>query len=176
MRGAVVLLAHPSRTGLTSGEGDGGNTAWNASVRSRLYLSRPNPDGDEQPDDNQRALTRKKANYAGRGDAVDLIWRDGYFKVENSATGVFGTIERHGAQAVFLDAMAKLAAQGVAVSASPSANNFAPTQIIRAGMHGRLRKADLRAAMQALFTAGKIRTETYGRPSAQRSKLVAVTP
>jgi len=67
MRGAVLLLAHPSRAGLANSEGDSGSTAWNASVRSRLYLSRPKADADEQPDDDHRILTRKKANYAGRG-------------------------------------------------------------------------------------------------------------
>jgi len=41
MRGAVLLLAHPSRSGLATGEGDGGNTAWNNSVRSRLFCRGP---------------------------------------------------------------------------------------------------------------------------------------
>ena len=36
---AVVLLAHPSLTGM-AGSGTSGNTAWNNSVRSRLYLRR----------------------------------------------------------------------------------------------------------------------------------------
>ena len=36
---AVILLAHPSAAGLTSGTGTGGSTAWHNSVRSRSYLS-----------------------------------------------------------------------------------------------------------------------------------------
>ena len=37
---AVILLSHPSLSGLNSGSGTSGSTAWNNSVRSRLYLER----------------------------------------------------------------------------------------------------------------------------------------
>jgi hypothetical protein len=37
---AVLLLSHPSVAGIASGGGSSGSTAWNNSVRSRLYLSR----------------------------------------------------------------------------------------------------------------------------------------
>ena len=37
---AVMLLGHPSLTGLNSGSGTSGSTAWHNSVRSRLYMSR----------------------------------------------------------------------------------------------------------------------------------------
>ena len=36
--GAVVLTAHPSMSGLSSGSGSSGSTAWNNAVRSRLRL------------------------------------------------------------------------------------------------------------------------------------------
>ena len=36
----VLLTSHPSLTGLSSGSGLSGSTAWNASVRSRLYFKR----------------------------------------------------------------------------------------------------------------------------------------
>ena len=64
---AVVLLAHPSLTGMANGSGLSGNTAWNNSVRSRLYLKRvKEADGYEtQPD--ARVLESMKANYAGTG-------------------------------------------------------------------------------------------------------------
>jgi len=37
---AVLLLAHPSLSGLNSGSGTSGSTGWNNSVRSRLYFER----------------------------------------------------------------------------------------------------------------------------------------
>ncbi len=39
IRGAVVVCAHPSRAGITSGEGDGGSTGWHNAFRSRGYLN-----------------------------------------------------------------------------------------------------------------------------------------
>jgi RecA-family ATPase len=53
---AVLLLSHPSLSGLNSGTGTSGSTAWNNSVRSRLYLEIPN----ESPD--ARVLKVVKAN------------------------------------------------------------------------------------------------------------------
>src|SRR5712664_3769784 len=41
---AVLLLSHPSLTGMSSGTGTSGSTAWNNSVRSRLYLEVTSPE------------------------------------------------------------------------------------------------------------------------------------
>ena len=52
---AMILLSHPSLVGISSGSGLSGSTAWNNSVRSRLYLkterkSDRTPDDDESED------------------------------------------------------------------------------------------------------------------------------
>ena len=75
--GAVVLTAHPSLSGLSSGSGMSGSTAWNNAVRSRLYLHRP--DGEIAADESERILTRKKSNYARAGESLALNWCDGVF-------------------------------------------------------------------------------------------------
>jgi len=82
---AVVLCAHPSVAGLTSGRGDGGSTGWNNTVRSRLYLHRP----DDEPDD-VRVLTRKKSNYAASGVEIKLRRSGGVFVPDDNAapTGI----------------------------------------------------------------------------------------
>jgi len=69
----IVLLAHPSLSGLASGSGLSGSTAWENSVRSRAYLHR----GDD--DSNIRTLSRMKSNYSGIGSENDikLIWDKG---------------------------------------------------------------------------------------------------
>lgn len=66
----IVALAHPSRSGVTSGTGESGSTAWEGSFRSRLYLS-----GEEN---GIRTLTKKKANYSTTGEAFHLSWQHGY--------------------------------------------------------------------------------------------------
>ena len=80
----VILLAHPSLSGLASGSGMSGSTAWENSVRSRSYLSR------EQYNDDVRVLSRKKSNYSETGDEsnVMLIWESGVLQVPTSQSAV----------------------------------------------------------------------------------------
>jgi RecA-family ATPase len=59
--GAVLALSHPSLAGMSSGSGSSGSTAWSNSVRSRIYLTKPD-DPDADPD--LRVLSLKKSNYA----------------------------------------------------------------------------------------------------------------
>ena len=85
--GTVLLCAHPSLSGMTSGTGAGGSTAWNNTVRSRLYLTRPKADGDDEIDPDLRVLTRKKANYARAGMSITLRWTDGLLVPVERSTG-----------------------------------------------------------------------------------------
>ena len=62
-----MLLAHPSLTGMNTGTGTSGSTAWNNSVRSRLYLDRVRESGIE-PDPDARVLRTMKSNYGPVGD------------------------------------------------------------------------------------------------------------
>lgn len=71
---AVLLIAHPSKSSMDSGDGGGFSTAWNNAVRSRLYLRRPS--GDDQ---DRRVLEVKKSNYAASGVSIPLLWQHGAF-------------------------------------------------------------------------------------------------
>lgn len=79
---AVVLCAHPSASGLASGSGTGGSTAWNNTLRSRLYLTQPTS-GADQPaaNPNHRILSRMKANYAPREGRIEIEWQAGAFGI-----------------------------------------------------------------------------------------------
>lgn len=69
--GAVLLLAHVDKLTAKAGEnGEGysGSTAWNNSVRSRLYLYQNN---------DVLTLEHRKANHGPLADPVNLAWRDG---------------------------------------------------------------------------------------------------
>ncbi|MGI8567876.1 MAG: AAA family ATPase [Methylocella sp.] len=44
---AILLLAHPSLTGMYTGTGLSGSTDWNNGVRSRLYFQTPKTDGGD---------------------------------------------------------------------------------------------------------------------------------
>jgi RecA-family ATPase len=75
---AVLLLAHPSASGMQSGDGGGFSTAWNNSVRSRLFLRRPKSEDKEAAQD-RRVLEVRKSNYAVDGTSIALMYQHGCF-------------------------------------------------------------------------------------------------
>jgi len=76
----VLMLAHPSLSGLSSGSGMSGSTAWENSVRARAYFSRSD-DADDV-----RILSRKKSNYSASGDSTDItvIWDEYVYQLPQS--------------------------------------------------------------------------------------------
>jgi RecA-family ATPase len=76
---AILLVAHPSLTGMNTGSGLSGSTDWNNAVRSRLYF-RTKPENK-----NLRTLLSMKSNYGERGGAFDVEWKNGVFVPVNGA-------------------------------------------------------------------------------------------
>ncbi len=173
--GTVVLTSHPSLTGRSSGTGESGSTAWNNAVRSRLYLTKPRDEGDDETRD-ERVLQRRKANYAGGGDEIPLRWHQGVFVADEDETGVFASIKKRSVERAFMDLLAEVASEGRPVSDSRNAGNYAPRIFSRRPCRQGFRKADFEKAMEVLFANGRIRVEEYGRTSDTRRKIVpAVT-
>lgn len=174
INGVILMLAHPSRTGMSAeGDGESGSVAWHNKVRSRLYLRAADKEQDGYCD---RILEHVKNNYGPKFEPLRLTWRDGAFTADRPATGVLASIEQAGAEKAFLAALAKLTAQHANVSASPTSNNYAPVAMIRARLVGRLHKADLVGAMQRLLESGRLGVEQYGRPSDPRFRVIEVIP
>jgi RecA-family ATPase len=153
-RCAVVLLGHPSLTGLTSGTGTSGSTAWNNSVRSRLYLSRVVVEAYEA-DPDRRVLTTKKANYGRVGEEIGLTWRAGVFIADEKPSSFEEMTVGAKAERVFLSLLDQYTAEGRFVSANPSVN-YAPLVFAsHQGAEGCTKRAFV-TAMNALFARGDI--------------------
>lgn len=150
--GAVVLLSHPSMSGLNSGTGTSGSTAWNAAVRSRLYLTRPTGDGDEQDPDG-RVLKTMKSNYGAVGGKVPLRWKDGVFVRDDEPTGTVANIERKSVTMLFLDLLDILTAQGRHVTDAANSPRYAPKLFASLPQAGGLKPRDFERAMNTLFNA-----------------------
>lgn len=73
----VVLLAHPSQSGVSSGRGTSGSVAWSNAARSRLYL-RPSKVKETAKD--SVILETKKTNRSKRGGKIILKWKDWRFE------------------------------------------------------------------------------------------------
>ena len=170
--GAVLLNAHPSRSGLsTTGDMDGGSTAWSNTARSRWALTRPPAEEGAAPDANARVLARRKANYASIGNEIALQWRDGVMMPQIAASGTSGAPARAAAEGVFLTLLDRCMGQGQAVSSSATAPNFAPRLFGKRPDREGYTRRDFDAAMQSLFASKRIRVSEYGRPGKWRSRL-----
>lgn len=167
---AVVLLSHPSLSGMSNGSGISGSTAWNNSVRSRLYLTRITDDGFE-PDPNARLLKVMKSNYAGTGGEIALNWRNGLFEVEARETGLDRMAASAKAQRVFLKLLDTYAERGMKASPNKS-SAYAPTLFAKEKGAEGCKRIMLEAAMRDLLDNGQIAIEEHGPPSNRRQYLV----
>jgi RecA-family ATPase len=167
---AVVLIAHPSLSGMASRSGTSGSTAWSNSVRARLYLERIVDDSNREIDPDLRVLRVKKSNYGPVGLELRLRWQNGAFILDGNAASFDKMAADAKAERVFLELLAKFTAQGRDVCDTPG-HNYAPTEFAERGSEG-LSRDVLKAAMKRLLFAKRIRVETFGPASRRRKRLV----
>lgn len=171
---AIVLVSHPSLTGIASGSGLSGSTAWHNSVRARMYL-KAYSEGDDDKDSGLRILEFKKNNYGPISESVILRWRDGVYLPEPKAGSIEKAAENQKVDDVFLRLLRKLTANGRNVSPNPSIT-FAPTVFAkeREAKEAKVSSDAFRESMARLFDANKICVEGYGPPSHGRSRVAEV--
>ena len=169
---ALVLLSHPSLSGMSSGSGMSGSTAWNNSVRSRLYFERVKGDDGSEADPDARVLRVMKANYAQKGAETRVRWQAGVFVNTEGRKSSFSAVEAQDrAERVFLDLLDAYTFEGRPVSPTPSIT-FAPTVFSRDPRSAGVTKAALTKAMNNLFAGKAIKIEEHGPASRRYRKLV----
>ena len=171
----VLLTSHPSLTGINTGTGLSGSTAWNASVRSRLYFKRAVTEKDEEPDPDLRVLKVMKNNYGPVGETINLRWKNGLFVPVGGTTNLEKLAAEQAGEHLFLNLLNRFTSRGRNLSDKPNANNYAPAAFAKEkeARYAGIRRAAFELAMRNLFAAEKIRVEIYGPPSKPWSKLVA---
>jgi RecA-family ATPase len=176
--GAVVLIAHPSLTGINTDTGLSGTTQWHNAVRARFYLKGIKSEADEQPSNDLRELVFKKNQFGPISANIVLRYRNGLFLPEPSISGLDKIARDAKADEIFLRLVKRFADENRNVSNNESARNYAAIAFAKeeeAKKH-QLRKADFEAAMRRLFEAKKIHNENYGRPSRQYTRIVIKEP
>lgn len=162
--GSVTVLSHPSLTGIASGSGLSGSTAWHGAFRFRQYLKSVKAEMGEQPDDDLRELEFKKNQYGPKNESIVLRYQHGLFLPESGVTSLDKAARTMKAEDVFLSLLGRFTREGRNVSHKKQSNNSAPTVFAgesEAKQH-RLKRTELDDAMKALFSAGKIHVDTYG--------------
>lgn len=169
---AVLLLSHPSLTGLNSGTGTSGSTAWSNSVRSRLYLEVPK--GNAGPHPFLRVLKVVKSNYGATGEELTMRWDHGIYVLDDGADPVVDALLHTAADSAFMTVFLKLTEQGhtLGPNVGPS---YAPKKICAQPDAKGISRQSLADAMQRLLDKGVLKIEVTGPPSRRYTQLVATS-
>ena len=166
---ASLLLSHPSVAGMQTGTGMSGSTAWNNSVRSRLYLDRPNGD-DADPD--MRRLSTKKQNYGTVDGVLTFRWEQGAFvEVDATKPNPVGNLMAKKADELFVRLLSMLTRRGQSCSPSPSVT-YGPKIMATLPEAEGMTKKSLEQAMHRLLGSGEVKIVEDGPPSKRRSRLL----
>lgn len=142
-RCCVLLLGHTAKA---EGSQYSGSTAWEAAVRTRLWLTRC--------DNDMLELHRKKANYSGL-DCITLQWQDGYLQTMRcSAAGTYPVNEvTKGAVA---HAIREFTKARLSTSNSPQARNYLPRLMRDEGKLMDISFQSAKNALSALVADGTV--------------------
>jgi RecA-family ATPase len=164
----VVVLAHPSQSGMSSGAGTSGSTGWNNSVRSRLYLKR------DENNPNIRILELKKANYGLAGEQIRLQWSEGVFwQIDRAASGfAYREAAKDAVDELFLELLADFTARGQIVTRAPTSKDYAPKLFQSHPQSNGTNKFGFAGAMNRLIASGRIRDEMIGPKSKAKAIIV----
>jgi len=190
---AVLVLAHPSLSGLAQGTGTSGSTGWMNAARSFLYMRRPKEDGgrtgsyrgddpgvpemgDHGADDGVRELVNNKANYTRMDTKVNVKWEFYRFVcIDPPLDQPKDTIGKESkAERVFMKLLHAYTKAGREVSVSNASQNYAPKLFDRSRERENLNFRWFERAMESLLNQGKVKVVMMGPKSRQRSCLVAV--
>jgi RecA-family ATPase len=171
--GSVVLLSHPSLTGIASGSGLSGSTAWHNSVRSRFYMTSPKAEAGEQPDTDLRELVFKKSNYGPINDSLALQYQHGLFLPIGGVSSLDKAAYEMKVEDLFLTLLRKLTERGTTLSPAPTSHSYAPKLIADEpeAKAARVRKDALKAAMNRLLDRNRIHSEEVGRAGREKQVL-----
>ena len=149
---------------MSSGTGTSGSTAWNNSVRSRLYLEIKSPE--------TRVLTIVKANHGKVGDKIEMRWNDGVYVLDDGGDPAVEKLVNKSADDAFMAVFSKLTSQGQTLGPNVGPT-YAPKKIASHPDAKGYSKQKLVDAMQRLLDVGRLRIEVTGPPSRRYTQLVA---
>jgi RecA-family ATPase len=167
---AVVVTSHPSLTGITTKTGLSGSTAWNASVRSRMYLRRPN-NIEDQDDTDLRTLEVMKSNYGRVGETINCRWEKGMFVPVAGSSPIEVAAAEQAADNLFLKLLGRFNEQGLNISPNPC-QTYAPIMFAKDPDASGTKTALFEAAMRRLLAKNRIHILVEGPRSHRRTRLV----
>ena len=116
---AVIIATHPSLTGINSGSGLSGNTAWHNSVRACAYMKSARTEDGIEPDKALRLIEFMKSNYGPVAEAITLCWKNGVFVPEPKSGSLEKLASDAKAENVFVQLLKRFNCEGRTVGERP---------------------------------------------------------
>ena len=167
----IVLTAHPSMMGMTSGTGTSGSVGWRNSYRGFLYMTVDKPSNPDAI--TVHRIESRKQNYGRPDVSIDTCWSDDLF------TPVYSSDEEkanrvEASKAKFLALVKAYNEEGRAVGASSGAT-YAPSVFAKnKDQNGGFTKAELKDAMDSLFKDKRIAVRPYMMANRHTGKRIEV--
>jgi RecA-family ATPase len=175
-QGSVTILSHPSLSGMASGSGISGSTAWHGAFRFRQYLKGVRDDGEGDPaDDDLRELEFKKNQYGPRGRPIILRYVDGLFLPVNGATDPERVAREARVDGLFVKLLRRVCERDDRVTHLAASPNYYAPKIFadepEAKQQG-FRKGELEDAMKRLMAEKRVLVEVFGKESRRQNRLI----
>jgi RecA-family ATPase len=164
---AILLLDHPSLSGITNGTGRGGSMDWQNATRARLHLETVT----DEDGGTARELEVKKLNYGPAGEKVKLRWEDGCFVLQGDTPAPAQATTFNAADLTYLICLDRLTEQGREVREHPG-RNYAPAVFADMPEANGIKPRGFKSAQDRLFSAGMIHIVTDG-PQSKRTRRIA---
>jgi len=159
---AVLLLGHPAKA---DGSEYAGSTAWDAAVRSRLFLERQN--------DGTSMLKLAKANYAPL-ESWRIEYQEGLF-VQAPFGSTVATAAVDAARPVIAAGLTTLTARQVSTSHTPAARNNLVRMMAEEGLLGEVKPTVAHTALGAMLDSGELLpNQPLGWRSASRHEVMGL--
>lgn len=171
IQGVVILTAHPSLSGMASGSGISGSTAWNNSVRSRIYLTKPRSDREEEEDHNERLLKTMKNNQGPFGGTLRLRWHDGVFARSDMAPTTLDMVGRLDLQQAVFGVIEELCRNGTRMSPDKFARTYVVTALAGHPAVKQFTRGQIEGAKDVLLNQGRLALVTIRRDSKDRTYI-----
>ncbi|WP_158553239.1 bifunctional DNA primase/polymerase [Mesorhizobium denitrificans] len=170
-RCAVLLLAHPSVSGMNDGTGRSGTTGWGNRVRSKVYFERVKGEKGLEKNEDLRTLTSNKVNYAKQGEVVHMRWENWRFVADGVETSLNKDALAAKADRVFMILLRWYNDNNLSVGPNPG-SNYAPSLFAKDDAAEGVTKEQFGKAMKRLLAAGKIAVHENGR----KTQRLHITP
>jgi hypothetical protein len=124
--GSLVLVSHPSLTGIKTDSGLSGSTQWHNAVRARVYI-KGIKEVEGEPQGNLRIIEFRKNQYGPLTEEIVVKYHNGLFVPANTTVDQAARDEQ--ADSVYLMVLKILTEQNQDLSPAPKAHNSAATMI-----------------------------------------------